>query len=87
MPSSTSDFLAKVSAAVGTSGAIFKTATNADGSFQILRAPGSGSAALFTVFYARVIYDVSFDRVTLSTDGGGDMSATSSAAAFIAGLN
>jgi|HubBroStandDraft_6_1064221.scaffolds.fasta_scaffold84275_2 hypothetical protein len=94
MPVSLSDFATKIAAQVGASGAIFRTTVNPDGSLQVLRSASGvagvsgGPSSPWTILYNRVVYDVSFDRVTVSDGPGNDTNlATSPAAAFINGLN
>jgi hypothetical protein len=90
MPTSLSDFCTKVAAQVTPSGAIFRTTVNPDGSIQILRSASGvsgvsgGPTSPWTVYLARVIYNVVSDTVLI---GDGSSMSASSASAFIAGLN
>ncbi len=88
MPVSISDLATKIAAQVGaSSGAIFRTIVNADGTLQVLRASSAASGA-WTVLYGRVVYNQPSDTVFISDGPGNDTNlAASSAAAFIAGLN
>ena len=95
MPVSISDLATKIAAQVGaSSGAIFRTTPNIDGSIQILRSQSGvagvsgGPSSPWTVLYSRVVYNQSSDTVFVSDGPGNDTNlAASSAAAFIAGLN
>jgi hypothetical protein len=85
MPVSLSDFCGQVSSHVAASGAVFKTAMNADGSVQISRAPSAASGA-WAVLHSRVIHNVTTDTVFVSDGTGGSMPGAGSASVFIAGL-
>jgi hypothetical protein len=85
MPVSLADFCGQVSAHVGTSGAVFRTVLNPDGSVQIFRAPSSTSGA-WALLHARVIHNIPSDTVFVSDGPGGGMSGVGSASVFIAGL-
>jgi hypothetical protein len=83
MPTSLSDFCTKVAAQAPSNGAVFRIATNPDGSVQILRAQSSTSG-VWSVLYPRVIYNVVNDTVLI---GDGSIMSASTASALIAGLN
>jgi hypothetical protein len=90
VPTNLSDFCSKIAAQVTPSGAIFRTTVNPDGSIQILRSASGvsgvsgGPTSPWTVYMARVIYNVVSDTVLI---GDGSIMSASTASALIAGLN
>ena len=82
---SVSDLATKIAAATPASGNVFRTIVNADGTLQVLRAPGPNPNSFqWSILYGRVVYDQQNSRVLLSD---GPSVAVSDAQAFVNGLN
>ena len=82
MPISVSDFCNQVTAAKPSSGAVFYTQMNQDGSVAVYRA--ASISAVAALLYPRVRYSQFFDTVSI---GDGSGITTQTASAFITGLN
>jgi hypothetical protein len=82
MPVSVSDFCSQVTSAKPSSGAIFFTQTNSDGTVSIYRAASASAVAV--LLYPKVLYNLATDAVII---GDGSSIKTQLSAAFITGLN
>jgi hypothetical protein len=83
MASSVSDFCTKVNAVTPSSGAVFSTQLNSDGTVSVYRAPSSSAPGPGVLLY-RVRYTQFFDTVSI---GDGSLMTTQNAVAWIASLN